>query len=543
MCRLEIKNEHLSNQYDLSFVFFYHERQHFFLVRLELLFLSNLGGTMDTYCAISSDTASKKRRITASTGRRDHRHVISNLNSMLVELADGECLSQTYHSCTIGQLSTENYPTGREPAALFMALDHFAQLASLHELPDFPVDIFVSSARRVIQAASEVLYSILETGGSLTKLEVLHSILRFLIETSFLVLPLSSESFGHLLFNQLSGLLLSPVIHSFFPLSMKSLGYLLAPNSTTPSEPQGQNDPDLHIDRRPKLLEFFQGIISGLFSAPCSLAKTASWNNFCQNASSMRDILLLETIRHLKGILSPIPIENHILDAFDATSSNGKKFANSQAEDKVDSRTANFEKYLRVRRLAVKDAMWYLCSVFHILIGSRTPYILSSRANSDNKLVDDLDCMQHPGSETLKKTILRELFGLLIDKRLRYEYPWLPSGTSQTPVDSLASTIVTGTAVKTTLLPSEEASSHRCVIRCERPMQQILTSNKQAKCFDSNRAAYTRLLEHTGCHDLKFCGTEVVNGIVTEGNHIQQVLDDAERGMLLCVVERYVNEQ
>ena len=421
---------------------------------------------------------------------------------------------------------------------MFITLDHFAQLASLHGLPDFPVDIFISAARRVIHAASDVLYSILETDGNLTSLEVLHSLMRFVIEISFLVLPLSSEKFGHLLFNQFSGLLLSPVIHSFFPLSIKSFGYLLVPNST-PSEP-GQNGPDLHNDRRPKLLEFFQGIISGLFSGPCCLAKTVSGNSFCQNASSMRDILVLETIRHLKGILSPIPIDNPILDA---TSGKGKRFANPQAEDKVDSRSANFEKDHRVRRLAVKDAMWYLCSVFHILIGSRTPYILSSTAKSDNKL-DDLDCMQRPGSETLGKSISRELCELLIDTRLRYEYSWLPSGISQTPVGSLAGAIITETAVKTAVLPSEEANSHRNIIQCEKTMQGILTSNKQAKRLDPNLEIYTRTFDHTDCHDLKkVYWTEIVNGIVAEGNHMHHVLDDAERGMLLCVVERYVNEQ
>lgn len=75
-------------------------------------------------------------------------------------------------------------------------------------------------------------------------------------------------------------------------------------------------------------------------------------------------------------------------------------------------------------------------------------------------------------------------------------------------------------------------------------MQQILTSNRQAKRFDSNHEIYTRLFDHSDCHDLKkIYVTEVVNGIVTEGNHLQHVLDDAERGMLLCVVERYVNEK
>ena len=90
MCRLEIKNELVSKQYGLSFVFSYHEPQHSSLVRLELLVLSNLAGTTNTHCVISSDTTSKKKRITASTGKQNRRHVISNLNSMFVELADGE---------------------------------------------------------------------------------------------------------------------------------------------------------------------------------------------------------------------------------------------------------------------------------------------------------------------------------------------------------------------------------------------------------------------------------------------------------------------
>lgn len=103
MYRLEIKNELVPNQYGFSFVFSYHEPQDSSLVRLELLVLSNLAGTIDTRCAISSET-SKKKRITASTGKRDHRHVISNLNSMLMELAEGECHPLIYHFCTTGQL-------------------------------------------------------------------------------------------------------------------------------------------------------------------------------------------------------------------------------------------------------------------------------------------------------------------------------------------------------------------------------------------------------------------------------------------------------
>lgn len=104
MCQLEIKYERVSNQYGF-FVFSYHEPQHSSLVRLELLVLSNLGGTMDTHSAISSETTSKKKKSTASAGKRDHRHVISDLNSMLVELANGECLPLTCHSCATGQLS------------------------------------------------------------------------------------------------------------------------------------------------------------------------------------------------------------------------------------------------------------------------------------------------------------------------------------------------------------------------------------------------------------------------------------------------------
>lgn len=66
MCRLEIKNELVPNQYGFSFDFFNHELQHSSLVRLELLVLSNPTGTMDTHYAKSSDTTSKKKKITAA---------------------------------------------------------------------------------------------------------------------------------------------------------------------------------------------------------------------------------------------------------------------------------------------------------------------------------------------------------------------------------------------------------------------------------------------------------------------------------------------
>jgi hypothetical protein len=47
-------------------IFIYHEPQHSSLVRLELLVLSNPTGTMNTHCAKSSDTTSKKKKITAA---------------------------------------------------------------------------------------------------------------------------------------------------------------------------------------------------------------------------------------------------------------------------------------------------------------------------------------------------------------------------------------------------------------------------------------------------------------------------------------------
>ena len=417
-----------------------------------------------------------------------------------------------------------------------MALDHFAQLASLQGLPDFPVDIFFSATQRIIHAASDVLYSILETNLNFNRLEILHDIMRFVIETTFLLLP-SSESFGYLLFNQLSGLLLSPVIHSFFPLSIKSLGYLLEPTNSNPSVHKGGRqkspDPSLYIDHRLKLLEFFRGVVSGLSSASLSLTKTTSGDGFCKDASSMLDTLILETIRHLKGMLSPISVDNRNPDA---TSDARAKNANIQAGNKVDSCSASLEKYLRVRRLAVKDAMWHLCSVFHILIGLRTPDGLSS-ANSDNKSVKDLDYLQRAGSGILAKTISRELFELVISIRLRHhEKCRLPFGASGIPVGVLTGIDITKMAAKAAralLVTLEEARSHR---ERKNPMQESLESNHEVE---------TRPLDHTARPDsTRFSnhddGMVAVNGIMTD---MYYVLDDAEHGMLLCMVERYVNSQ
>ena len=382
-----------------------------------------------------------------------------------------------------------------------MALDDFAELASFHELPDFPMDIFFSTTRRVIHTASEVLHSILGTNPNLSRLELLHDLMQFVIETLLPLLPPSSESFGYLLFNQLSGRLLSPVIQSFFPLSMKSLGYLLEPTNTNPN---CQDGPNLYVDRRPKLLEFFQGIVSCLFSASCSVAKNNPGDSLCQEASLMRDMLILETIRHLKGILSPISGDN---DNSDGTERKAK--GDVRIENKADlNSAAKLEKDHRVRRLAVKDAMWYLCSVFHILIGSRTPDMLSWAGNSDNNDPN----MQHAGTENLTKYISRELFELVMETRLSdHEKSWLPFGVSQTPVDSLLGDV-------------EEA--------------RRMTGNKR---FETNYERNTRTFDRK----TNYSRAEAVEGMtsIAEGNDMYHGLDDAERGMLLCVIERYVNEE
>ena len=413
------------------------------------------------------------------------------------------------------KFQTENHPTGREPATFFVALDHYAQLVSLGELSDFPVDIFFSATRRVIHAASDILYSILGTTKSnLNRLEVLHDLMRFVIKTSFLRLS-SSKSFGFLLFNELSGLLLSPLIHSFFPLSIKSLEYLLEP-TTSERQSTRQNGPDLHIDCRPKLVKLFQGIVSGLFSASYSLAKATSGDSFYQDASSMRDMLILETVRHLKEILSLSPVENHNPDS---TTTRDEKITNPQEANKLNSCSATKLKDLRVRRLAVKDAMWYLCSVFHILIGS------SSSAANSNMSIEDLDYVRHEGSEILGEKISQELFELVIDTHLRHhEKSWLPS-----QANSLADADITRTEAKTAqelLVSFLEGRSHRNIIQREK--QQTLTSSKQ---FETTCEADTRPF------DFSKHRTEAVNGTIRH----MHVLDEAERGMLLCVVERYVN--
>jgi hypothetical protein len=253
-------------------------------------------------------------------------------------------------------------------------------------------------------------------------------------------------------------------------------------------------------------------------------------------------MLILETIRHLKEILSPTPVDNYNPNA---TCDGGKKIANPQAENRVG---ANLKTYLRVRRLAVKDAMWYLCGVFHILIGSRISDILPSAANSDNRLIEDLDQRQQAAPEILEKIISQELFELLIDTRLHFrEKSRLPFDASQTPVGSLAGADITRTAVKTAqepLVTLEEARSHRKAVQREKPMQHILDSDKQANRFESNCEIDPKTFDRKEYHDSKkFSNLKTVDGTVTEGTHMHHVLDDTEHGMLLCVVERYVNER
>lgn len=134
--------------------------------------------------------------------------------------------------------------------------------------------------------------------------------------------------------------------------------------------------------------------------------------------------------------------------------------------------------------------------------------MLSWAGNSDNNDPN----RQHAGTENLTKYISRELFELVMETRLSdHEKSWLPFGVSQTPVDSLLGDV-------------EEA--------------RRMTGNKR---FETNYERNTRTFDRK----TNYSRAEAVEGMtsIAEGNDMYHGLDDAERGMLLCVIERYVNEE
>ena len=165
------------------------------------------------------------------------------------------------------------------------------------------------------------------------------------------------------------------IIPSFMSVSEHNLAYLRSVESPASSAAATSSSVADYTDGRVSILALFQ---SALIRAWSSLSSSINRDGdaadlgalACADFSVMVHTLILSSIRHLQEILRD---------------SDGQHIARTR--------------FQRIKRLAVKDAFWYLCSVTHFLLGvqDRTPIAIFSKPG------EDID------SEPRQKSLLRLL--------------------------------------------------------------------------------------------------------------------------------------
>ena len=231
---------------------------------------------------------------------------------------------------------------GKENGRLFETMDAFYRLASLHEQPGFPKRAFLSVTQHAFKTVSCSLHSALVDVVDIKRLRSLDMALSSVLSTAVAVVGSWSndedDSFDSLslLLNQALDLFLGPAIAAFFSLTEQNLVCLgsSGPSSHLQSRFSGP------VDGRPSHLALLQGAFLGVRSS--LLPKTGSSRDqvHLSKFTTMLQSAMLETARQFRTIL--------LMDSC--------------------RRQNDSHRHRRMNRLAVKDTMWYLCSLMHFLL-------------------------------------------------------------------------------------------------------------------------------------------------------------------------------
>ncbi|KAJ7051222.1 hypothetical protein C8F01DRAFT_1176307 [Mycena amicta] len=215
--------------------------------------------------------------------------------------------------------------------SLFSSLSSFQQLVSALESDETTAaqrSLLLRTTQLVITAISSVVQRILMTceltvDSQSATLQCLSNLLPQLLSSALPILmrkPTSVSSLVNKLLDSAISLIFTPILESFVPLCNRYLNHLFPLKSAEL----------LPVDLRPDVLQLFQSALKPLISTP-----TAFQHN-------LRNTLALTALTHLEALFPP------------------------SRELDVQTHTS------RVSALARKDAVWYLCTVLHLLFALPT---------------------------------------------------------------------------------------------------------------------------------------------------------------------------
>ncbi|GLB36631.1 hypothetical protein LshimejAT787_0309190 [Lyophyllum shimeji] len=250
--------------------------------------------------------------------------------------------------------------------SLFSGVDSFLRLTSL---PDVASDLLLSVTLRTIEAAAQSLRSVITppTRNVTSDLDTLESLGRAVHQVLSVTLPLlASPTRGSLelaisLLDRTTSLVLYPLIRAFSARSETFLSSLFlchpaSTSATTPvataatlKPPVARPEP-LPVDVRPDMLSLFRMIFCCLDGQTESLPMLAKPS---MASHTLRASLILETVREIDKLLSTAP---RICTSSDPTRGLS-----------VGVRGHHQPRSFRVKKLATKDSLWFLCTVLHTL--------------------------------------------------------------------------------------------------------------------------------------------------------------------------------
>lgn len=226
-------------------------------------------------------------------------------------------------------------------------MDSFLQLCLLSDRPGFQGKAFFAAIRDVCKAISSAFDDATKNPAKSRTLQTIQAIICAVIDKA---VPLTLswvteyEEALSLLFDNLLELFINPLVPVFLVVSERSLAYMRKSSSAKSDHPPSAD----YIDGRVATLAMLQIMFSHIQSALSIAANKSSggkdsnahyFGMACADFAVMICLLILTIVRHLQDILRD-----------------------------GDTSHKQSPRRRRIKRLAVKDTLWYLCSAVHFLL-------------------------------------------------------------------------------------------------------------------------------------------------------------------------------
>lgn len=202
--------------------------------------------------------------------------------------------------------------------------------------------------------------------------------------------------------------LLLLLVHSFLPLSVTYLQRsLLAGSKSSNTHCSGSDgDRSIVIDVRADILVLFRNVLCNLFGSSSRSGDTISLVPSRLNLDDLRLSLALEAIRELDCVLFSSGTKNYgnSSNRCDRESDSSTLSVPmdtipllAEGENQVERTARNDDDdFLSVKKLAVKDTLWYLCTLLHVLSGDNVPSDSEANHTVDNDGVSERSANAQP---------------------------------------------------------------------------------------------------------------------------------------------------